>query len=142
MNKLLLLVGLTVGCAALAADAKFELKGDAAKGAPKYVMFCVACHGEKGDGNGPAGAALNPKPGNFTDPANSERLTDQYVYKMIKEGGAANGRSPLMVAWNTALKEDEIRDVAAYVLKFKPAAAPAKDAKKDAAKKPAPAKKP
>lgn len=26
---------------------------------------CVACHGEKGDGNTPAGNALNPKPRNF-----------------------------------------------------------------------------
>ena len=138
MNKLFLMAGLTAGCAAFAADAKFELKGDAAKGAPKFVTFCVACHGEKGDGNGPAGAALTPKPTNFTDPANAERLTDVYVYKMIKDGGAANGRSPLMVAWNAALKDDEIRDVAAYVLKFKPAPAPAKDAKK----KPAAAKKP
>lgn len=74
---------------------------------------------------------MNPKPTNFTDPANAERLTDVYVYKMIKDGGAANGRSPLMVAWNAALKDDEIRDVSAYVLKFKPA--PAKDAAEDRA---------
>jgi cytochrome c553 len=135
MNKLLLVLGLTVGSAALA-DAKFALKGDAAKGAPKFTMFCVSCHGEKGDGNGVAGAALQPKPTNFTDAANAERLTDEYVYKMIKEGGAANGKSPLMISWAAALKDDEIRDVAAYVLKFKPAVKPgAKPAAKPAPKK-------
>mgnify|MGYP000508768591 FL=1 len=32
-------------------------------------------------------------------------------------------RSPLMVSWSAALKDDELRNVAAYVLKFKPAAA-------------------
>lgn len=40
-----------------------------AKGKALYGTFCVVCHGEKGDGNGPAGVALNPKPRNFsTDP--------------------------------------------------------------------------
>ncbi|MFZ5444820.1 MAG: c-type cytochrome [Myxococcota bacterium] len=134
MKKLLLVAGL-VSVPAFAGG--FELKGDAAKGEAHYKTLCVSCHGEKGDGNGPAGSALTPKPTNFTDPANAERLTDEWVYKMVKEGGAANGKSPLMVSWAGALKDDQIRDVSAYVLKFKPAkAAPAKaEPKKDAGKK-------
>lgn len=136
MKKLLLLAGLT----ALPAFAGgFELKGDAAKGATHYKTLCVSCHGEKGDGNGPAGAALNPHPTNFTDAANAERLTDEWVYKMVKNGGAANGKSPLMVAWSGALDEQGLRDVSAYVLTFKPAKpapapAPAAPAKKPAKK--------
>ena len=127
MKKLSLLLGLTLAGSALAADAKFDLKGDAAKGEASFKTLCVSCHGEKGDGNGPAGAALQPKPTNFTDPANFERLKPEYVYNVVKNGGAANGRSPLMVAWSGVLKDDQIRDVAAYVLKFKPAkGAPAK----------------
>lgn len=119
------------------AQAPFELKGDAAKGETTFKTMCSSCHGDKGDGNGPAGAALNPKASNFTDPANSDRLTDEWVYKMVKNGGAANGKSAMMVAWSAALNDQQIRDVSAYVLKFKPAkAAPAADAKKDA-KKPA-----
>ena len=135
MKKLVLVAGLLALPAF--ADAPFELKGDAAKGETTFKTMCVACHGEKGDGNGPAGAALTPKPTNFTDPANSERLTEEWVYKMVKNGGAANGKSPLMVPWAGALNEQQIRDVGAYVLKFKPAkapAAPAKDAKKPAKK--------
>jgi len=120
MMKLSLVLGLTVAGSALA-DAKFELKGDAAKGEASFKTLCISCHGEKGDGNGPAGAALQPKPTNFTDPANADRLKDEYVYNVVKNGGAANGRSPLMVAWSGVLKDDAIRDVAAYVLKFKPA---------------------
>jgi cytochrome c553 len=138
MKKLVLVAGL-VALPAFAADAPFELKGDAAKGEAHYKTLCVACHGEKGDGNGPAGAALTPKPGNFTDPANAERITEEWVYKMVKLGGQANGKSPMMVAWSGALNDQQIRDVAAFVLKFKPAkaapAAPAKDAKKPAPKK-------
>lgn len=132
MKKLLLVAGL-VSAPAFAGG--FELKGDAAKGEANYKMLCVSCHGEKGDGAGPAGGALTPKPTNFTDAANADRLTDEWVYKMIKDGGAANGKSPLMVSWSAALKDDQIRDVAAYVQKFKPAKAPAAPAKKEAPKK-------
>lgn len=132
MKKLALAVGLL----ALPAFAgPFELKGDAAKGEGTFKTMCASCHGEKGDGNGAAAAALTPKPTNFADPANADRLTEEYTYKIIKEGGAANGKSPLMVAWAGSLKDDQIRDVAAYVLKFKPAKAPAAPAKKDAKKK-------
>lgn len=141
MNKLVLVVGLLSG-AAFAAEAKFELKGDATKGATTFKTLCVSCHGETGKGDGVAAAALTPKPCNFTDAVNAERLTDEHVYKTIKDGGAAVGRSPLMVAWSSTLKDDQIRDVAAYVLTFKPA--PAAPAKKEAGKpatKAAPAKK-
>jgi cytochrome c553 len=118
MKKFVLVAGL-LAMPAFAAD--FELKGDAAKGETHYKSLCVSCHGEKGDGNGPAGAALNPKPGSFVDPANADRLTDEWVYKMIKNGGQANGKSPMMVAWSGALNDQQIRDTAAFVLKFKPA---------------------
>jgi cytochrome c553 len=133
MNKFVVIAALA---AVPAFAGPFELKGDAAKGETHYKTLCVSCHGEKGDGNGPAGSALNPKPTNFTDAANADRLTEEWVYKMVKDGGAANGKSALMVAWSGVLKDDQLRDVSAYVLKFKPAkAAPAakpdaKDAKK------------
>lgn len=136
MKKLVLVAGLT---ALPAFAAGFELKGDAAKGATQYKTFCVSCHGEKGDGNGPAGGALTPKPSNFTDAANAERLTDEWVYKIVKNGGAANGKSPMMIAWAGALKEQDLRDVSAYVLTLKPVkaapVAPAADPKKPAPKK-------
>jgi mono/diheme cytochrome c family protein len=122
MKTLALVVGLMSG-AAVAADAKFELKGDAAKGESIFKALCVSCHGEKGQGDGPASAALTPKPANFTDPVTAERLTPEHVYRTIKEGGAAVGRSSMMVAWAGTLKEDQLRDVAAYVLQFKPAPA-------------------
>lgn len=128
MKNFVLVAGL-VAMPAFAADAPFELKGDAAKGETHYKTLCISCHGEKGDGNGPAGAAMNPKPGDFTAAANAERITPEWVYKMVKNGGQANGKSPMMVAWSGALNDQQIRDVSAYVLKFKPAAAKAEPAK-------------
>ncbi len=32
-----------------------------------YVRYCAGCHGENGDGNGPAARFLNPKPRNFRE---------------------------------------------------------------------------
>ncbi len=100
-----------------AADAAGVL-GDAAKGQPVYKTYCMPCHGEKGLGDGPAGAALNPKPRNFTDGAYMKGLTDEYMIKVITEGGAAVGKTPLMAPWKGTLKDQEIKDVAAYVRAF------------------------
>ena len=36
------------------------------EGAQVYARYCVGCHGEKGDGNGPAAAMLIVKPRDFT----------------------------------------------------------------------------
>lgn len=36
------------------------------KGKELYQINCVACHGPQGHGDGPAAAAMNPKPRNFT----------------------------------------------------------------------------
>src|SRR6185295_9190126 len=35
----------------------------------KFAQLCSGCHGPNGQGDGPAGVALTPKPRNFTDAA-------------------------------------------------------------------------
>ena len=124
---------------AKAADAKkFAITGDAAKGQTKFKELCASCHGETGKGDGPAAVALTPKPANFTDAAHAATVTDEYILNMIKEGGAANGKSPLMASWKAALKEDELQNVAAFVRSLsKTAAAPAAAEPKKDEKKPA-----
>jgi mono/diheme cytochrome c family protein len=42
-------------------------------------------------------------------------LSNEHLFKVIKEGGAAVGKSPLMAPWGGALSDDQIRDVVAYV---------------------------
>lgn len=108
------------------ADAKkFAITGTAENGKAKFKELCSSCHGEGGKGDGPAAVALTPKPANFTDAAHAATVTDEYIYGMIKEGGAANGKSPLMVSWKAALNETQLMDVAAYVRSLSKAAAPA-----------------
>ena len=57
---------------------------------------CSACHGTEGKGNGPASAALNPKPRNYTDKSWQATVTDEQLRKTIMLGGAAVGKSPIM----------------------------------------------
>jgi cytochrome c553 len=59
---------------------------------------CAACHGTEGKGNGPAAAALNPKPRNYTDKTWQKAVTDEQIKKTIIMGGAAVGKSPIMPA--------------------------------------------
>lgn len=61
-----------------------------------FQQRCVPCHGATGHGDGPASATLNPKPRKFADPAWQASVTDDYLEKIIKNGGAAVGKSPAM----------------------------------------------
>lgn len=61
-----------------------------------FTQRCVACHGATGLGDGVAAAAMNPKPRNYGDPAWQKSVTDDYIEKVIREGGQAVGKSPLM----------------------------------------------
>jgi mono/diheme cytochrome c family protein len=57
---------------------------------------CTPCHGANGLGDGPAAAALNPKPRNYTDAAWQKSVTDDQLKKTILYGGAAVGKSAVM----------------------------------------------
>jgi mono/diheme cytochrome c family protein len=57
---------------------------------------CTPCHGVNGLGDGPASAALNPKPRNYTDAAWQKSVTDDQLKKTILYGGAAVGKSAVM----------------------------------------------
>jgi mono/diheme cytochrome c family protein len=92
-------------------------KGDPAKGKEKFNQICASCHGEKGHGDGPAAAALNPKPRNLSDAKYVSAISDEQLFKTIKEGGAAVGKSALMPAWGSVLNDSDIWNVIAYVRK-------------------------
>lgn len=84
-----------------------------AKGKSSYASTCVACHGEKGDGAGPAAAALNPKPRNFSEPfKNGDKLDN--IFKTLNEGLPGTA----MVTF-AALPEEDRWALAYYVLELK-----------------------
>ena len=65
-------------------------------GADLFAQNCVACHGAKGDGDGPAAPGLTPKPRKLSDKAIMSKISDDQILKILKAGGAATGKSPLM----------------------------------------------
>lgn len=102
----------------LAAQKKDNRKADPAAGKAKYETLCAGCHGVSGKGDGPAATALNPKPRNYTDKKSMSTIKDEDIFKIIKEGGAAVGKSQLMPPWGTALSGDDIRNITAYIRTF------------------------
>jgi mono/diheme cytochrome c family protein len=92
-----------------------QTKGDANAGKAKYESLCAGCHGKTGKGDGPAAASLNPKPQDHSDGKVMNSLSDQYLTDIIKNGGAAVKKSPLMPAWGKTLKDQEISDVTVYI---------------------------
>jgi mono/diheme cytochrome c family protein len=61
-----------------------------------FQMRCVICHGQTGKGDGPGAANLDPKPRNYSDKAWQATVTDEDLKKVIVQGGAALGKSPIM----------------------------------------------
>jgi mono/diheme cytochrome c family protein len=98
---------------------------DAAAGKTVYTTNCFSCHGATGKGDGPVGAALNPKPrdfstGDFKFDANKDGTPgeDADLTLVIKTGAAAYGGSPLMAPWPT-LSDADVANVIAYIRSLK-----------------------
>ena len=89
--------------------------GSPDEGKKLYEQYCATCHGQSGKGDGPAAAALDPKPRDHTNKEYMSKLSDDDLLKVIKNGGASIGKSPIMPPWGAALKDDQIKDVIAYV---------------------------
>lgn len=102
-----------IGLMATAGNA--EDKGNAAEGKTQYENICAACHGPGGKGDGAASAALDPKPRDLSDAAYVSTLSNEHLFKVIKEGGTAVGLSPMMAAWGGVLSDQQIWDVIAFI---------------------------
>ncbi len=117
LKKIYLVAGLMAVFGLSISLATAAQKGDPAKGKEKFSQICSTCHGPQGHGDGPAGAALNPKPRNLSDAKYMSTLTDDHIFKTVNEGGASVGKSPAMPAWGSVLSKDDIWNVIAYVRK-------------------------
>lgn len=116
MKKILSTFLFTITFIALFATVSFaESKGNAAEGKTQFENVCAACHGAGGKGDGVAAAALDPKPRDLSDATYVSTLSNEHLYKVISEGGASVGLSPLMAAWGGVLSEQQIWDVIAFI---------------------------
>ncbi len=89
--------------------------GDAARGEVLYGQYCASCHGPRGAGDGPVAASLNPKPVRHSDGAYMNQLSEEHMFKVIKEGGASVGKSPLMAPWGGTVSDAQIWDLVAFI---------------------------
>ncbi|MEZ4331735.1 MAG: cytochrome c [Myxococcota bacterium] len=94
------------------AEAPAEQSGSAvAKVRPAdelYAANCASCHGATGHGDGPLSAGLQPAPAKHADGNYMNALSNDYLFKVVKEGGAAVGKSPTMAPWGTSFSDEEI----------------------------------
>lgn len=76
---------------------------------------CFNCHGKSGQGDGPAGAVLNPGPRNFTNCKFHKKRKDGELFWVIKNGSPGTGMVPLIPS---AITEEEAWKVIAYERSF------------------------
>ena len=88
---------------------------DVAKGQAAYQKSCATCHGTTGKGDGPMGVRMNPKLKDLTDKSYNGSLKDDYLAKIILEGGKAVGKSPMMPKMGGTLSENDVADLIAYL---------------------------
>jgi DMSO reductase family type II enzyme heme b subunit len=93
--------------------------GDANAGKAVYQLKCVGCHGEKGDGKGPAAELLMPQPRDFTSGIYKIRTTagkapsDQDLFKVITDGMPGTS----MPSW-AVLPDRDRWNLVAYIKAF------------------------
>ena len=76
---------------------------------------CFNCHGKEGNGDGPAGAILNPSPRNFTNCKFHKKRKDGELFWVIKNGSAGTGMVSLIPA---AINEEEAWIIINYERSF------------------------
>ena len=79
------------------------------EGAKIYAERCSLCHGPNGKGDGPGGAALNPKPRDHTDGKYMNSRTDAELLAVLHNGKGA------MPAWRGVLTEEQMQAVLKHV---------------------------
>jgi len=81
-----------------------------------YDKQCAKCHGKDGKGKTTMGKKLKAK--DYTDPKVQEKLKDEEMIKLTMEG-KKKGSKTLMKPYKDKLSEKEIKDLVAYIRKFK-----------------------
>ncbi len=89
-------------------------QGEPQRGKVLYQYGCQVCHGNEGRGDGPAAKNFDPSPQDLTDARYVQGLSDDHLFRVIKLGGGPFGK-PNMPAWGGLLKDEEIRDLVAYL---------------------------
>ncbi len=112
----------TFGLLAFSHGFSLAAAGDVEKGEKIYAKRCLQCHGEEGDGLGPAAERLNPPPRDFTlglfkfvtTAFDAELPNDGDLFRMVSDGM----RGTAMPGWSDILSEQDMWDVITYIKTF------------------------
>lgn len=107
------LVGLLWSSLLLPSQSRADGKVD---GRTVYAARCAFCHGEKGAGNGTAGASLQPPPTDFTSGAYWKGKTDDEVRRAIADGKPGTA----MMGFGTTLAPGEADALLAFLKSLAP----------------------
>ncbi len=95
----------------------------AADGSPKikasahlYDTYCAQCHGVNRDGKGINVVGLSVQPRDHSDTVAMSSLPRDQIVKAIAQGGGSVNKSALMPTWRGVLTDEEIEDMADYLL--------------------------
>ena len=77
-----------------------------------FAQYCGTCHGDEGKGDGQNASNLNPPPPDLTSPKDARDAG--YLRRVIAQGSAAIGRSPLSPPWGRNLSTQQIEYLVAY----------------------------
>jgi len=86
--------------------------------ASNFSDSCADCHGESGKGDGKKAAGLKTKPADFTNCAKMAKVSDDVLFKVIKEGGPAANLNKAMTGFGDAYEDNDIKGLIAYVRTF------------------------
>jgi len=89
------------------------------RGKEGFIAYCAMCHGDGGNGDGDAAAAILKRSGVTVARLNDRELvgelSEAQVRDIIANGGSHTGRSNLMPAWGEKLDPGVIADIASFV---------------------------
>ena len=83
-----------------------------------YKVYCARCHGFEGHGDGADAGTLKTHPRDFTDCKLMQTISDDTMFKAIRDGGAAVNLPNDMPSWSAGLSDDQIHSIMKYVRGF------------------------
>jgi mono/diheme cytochrome c family protein len=114
----LLAIVAAICCTVAVSSRRVVLAADLSAARDNFHGQCAKCHGESGQGDGPAGTSLTVRPRNFADCSQMSKESDERIFNIIKDGGESVGLSKEMPPWGEAFDDDEIKGLIAYVRQF------------------------
>jgi mono/diheme cytochrome c family protein len=88
-----------------------------AAGKDNYIGNCSPCHGMTGKADGPLSDNLGEgiQPRNLSDATLMSSRSDEFLFKVIKSGGASVGFSESMPDWKDTFTDVEIEQIIQYL---------------------------